>query len=395
MAARADLVNALVYSSSLAAAFLGGILALFAPCCVVSVLPTFVGAALERGRMRLPVTAAIFAAGIATVMLPIVLGIGLLGELLAAHHREVFFVVGLVLALLGIQVLSGRPWSLPLPMLRLRVSGSSFGGIYTLGLTSGFASSCCAPVLAGVAAMSALAGTVPGSLGLGLAYVFGMVFPLLIAVPFGDRLDHKRKYARFPQLPRIRLGGRRLPWSDALAAAMFLSIGGLALYIAYTGQTTYLPDWLASWNRFGDRSGWGSGSGLERFARNRSGRCTGRPRDRNRVGCVPSLEGRPFYANPLGRRRGERKSRQLTPIARLPPGRIVGSRAWMQQGGSSLASSLSSGRFSQIALTVSRTNSYQELTLSSLRCGRHGNRAAKSASSREIASPCSAGKTWL
>ena len=249
MAARADLVNALVYSSSLAAAFLGGILALFAPCCVVSVLPTFVGAALERGRMRLPVTAAIFAAGIATVMLPIVLGIGLLGELLAAHHREVFFVVGLVLALLGIQVLSGRPWSLPLPMLRLRLSGSSFGGIYTLGLTSGFASSCCAPVLAGVAAMSALAGTVSGSLGLGLAYVFGMVFPLLIAVLFWDRLDHHRKYARFPKLPRIRLGGRRLPWSDALAAAMFLSIGGLALYIAYTGQTTYLPDWLAAWNR--------------------------------------------------------------------------------------------------------------------------------------------------
>ena len=38
---------------------------------------------------------------------------------------------------------------------------------------------------------------------------------------------------------------------------------------------------------------------------------------------------------------------------------------------------------------------YPELTLSSLRYGRHGNRAAKSASSREIASPYSAGKTWL
>src|SRR5207249_8413298 len=58
-------VNALVYSSSLVAAFLGGVLALFAPCCVVSLLPTFVGAALERGRLRLPAMAAIFAAGIA------------------------------------------------------------------------------------------------------------------------------------------------------------------------------------------------------------------------------------------------------------------------------------------------------------------------------------------
>jgi len=243
-------VNALVYSSSLAAAFLGGILALFAPCCVVSLLPTFVGAALERGRMRLPVTAAIFAAGIATVMLPIVLGIGLLGGLLAAHHREVFFVVGMFLALLGIQVLSGRPWSLPMPMLRLRVSGSSVGGIYALGLTSGFVSSCCAPVLAGVAAMSALAGSISGSLGLGLAYVFGMVFPLLIAVLFWDRLELRGRFRGLPRVPRLRIGSRLLPWSDAMAAVMFLAIGGMALYIAFTGQSTYLPEWLAAWNRW-------------------------------------------------------------------------------------------------------------------------------------------------
>lgn len=243
-------MNALIYSSSLAAAFLGGILALFAPCCVVSLLPTFVGAALERGRMRLPVTAAIFAAGIATVMLPIVLGIGLLGQLLADHHREVFFAVGLFLSLLGIQILSGRPWSLPMPMLRLRVSGATPGGIYALGLTSGIASSCCAPVLAGVAAMSALAGSPLGSVGLGLAYVFGMVFPLLLAVLFWDRFGLDRRLGRLPKLARLRIGDRQLPWSDVTAAAMFLAIGGLALYIAYTGQSTYLPDWLANWNRW-------------------------------------------------------------------------------------------------------------------------------------------------
>ena len=47
-------MNALVYTSSLAAAFLGGILALFAPCCVVSLLPTFVGTAAARGRSACP-----------------------------------------------------------------------------------------------------------------------------------------------------------------------------------------------------------------------------------------------------------------------------------------------------------------------------------------------------
>jgi len=253
-------MSALVYSSSLAAAFLGGVLALFAPCCVVSLLPTFVGAALERGRLRLPAMAAVFAAGIATVMLPIVLGVGLLGQLLSAQHRIVFFVVGLFLVLLALQVFSGRAWSLPFPMLRLRVSGSTPGGIFALGLTAGVASSCCAPVLAGVVALSALASSVTGALGLGLAYVFGMVFPLLIAVLVWDRVRPGSPGFAL-RTRRIRIRGWSLPWTDAAAAAMFLIIGILALLIAYTGQSTYLPGWLEGWNRWstgvaGDVSVW-------------------------------------------------------------------------------------------------------------------------------------------
>jgi len=242
-------MNALVYSSSLAAAFIGGVLALFAPCCVVSLLPTFVGAALERGRLRLPAMAAIFAAGIAAVMLPIVLGIGLLGQLLAAQHRVVFLVVGLFLVLLALQVLSGRPWSLPLPMLRLRVSGSTPGGIFALGLTAGVASSCCAPVLVGVVALSALASSVTGALGLGLAYVFGMVFPLIVTVLVWDRV-HPGSPTFALRTRRVGLGGWSVPWTDALAAVMFLAIGILALTIAYTGQSAYLPGWLDRWNHW-------------------------------------------------------------------------------------------------------------------------------------------------
>ena len=242
-------MNALVYSSSLAAAFIGGVLALFAPCCVVSLLPTFVGAALERGRLRLPAMAAIFAAGIAAVMLPIVLGVGLLGQVLAAQHRVIFFVVGLFLVLLALQVLSGRPWSLPFPMLRLRVSGSTPGGIFAMGLTAGVASSCCAPVLAGVVALSALTSSLTGALGLGLAYVFGMVFPLLIAVLLWDRV-HPDSRGFALRTRRIRIRGWSLPWTDAVAAVMFLIIGILALLIAYTGQSTYLPGWLEVWNHW-------------------------------------------------------------------------------------------------------------------------------------------------
>lgn len=243
-------MNALVYSSSLAAAFLGGVLALFAPCCVVSLLPTFVGAALERGRVRLPVTAALFAAGVAAVLLPIVLGVGALGQVLLGHHRAVFFAVGSFLVVLGISVLAGRHWALPMPMLGIRATGSGSGGVFLLGVASGISSACCAPVLAGVVAMSALAASVTGAAGLGLAYVFGMVFPLLLASLLWDRARLGDRQSVVPALPYLRLGGWALPLADLVAGGMFTAIGAVALWLAVTGQSTYTPDALAAWNRW-------------------------------------------------------------------------------------------------------------------------------------------------
>jgi cytochrome c-type biogenesis protein len=242
-------VSALVYSSSLAAAFLGGIVALFAPCCVVSLLPMFVGAALERGRGQLPMTTGLFAAGLAVVLLPVVLGVGALGQLFAAHHRVVYLLVGAFLVFLGFLAVAGRHWMVPMPELRLRAAGSGPGTVFLLGAAAGVASSCCAPVLAGVVAMSALAASIPGALGLGLAYVFGMVFPLLLAALFWERLRLKERLG-LARMPRLRVGPRSIPWTDAVAGAMFLAVGGVALGLAVTGRSTYTPDALAAWNRW-------------------------------------------------------------------------------------------------------------------------------------------------
>ena len=243
-------MNALVYSSSLAAAFLGGIVALFAPCCVVSLLPMFVGAAVQRGRVQLPVTTALFAAGVATVLLPVVLGVGALGQVFAIHHRAVFLLVGLFLVLLGVLTIAGRTWMLPMPELRFRTSGAGPGVVFSLGVASGIASSCCAPVVAGVVAMSALAASLPGALGLGLAYVLGIVFPLFLAALFWDRLRLGERFKPGTSMPRVRIGNRFLPWTDVVAAGMFLAVGGVALGLAATGQSTYMPDALNAWSRW-------------------------------------------------------------------------------------------------------------------------------------------------
>ncbi|HEY8678566.1 MAG TPA: cytochrome c biogenesis CcdA family protein [Candidatus Dormibacteraeota bacterium] len=242
-------MNALVYSSSMIAAFLGGILALFAPCCVVSLLPTFTATAIERGRRRLPLTALLFAAGVAAILLPIVLGIGALGQLFAGHRREVFLVVGLFLAFLGVSILAGKQWMLPMPALSLRTSGAGGGRVFLLGLVSGIASSCCAPVVAGVVAMSALSASIFGALGLGLAYVFGMVFPLFLAALFWDRLPLQNLRFR-PRASPVRIQGRALSWTDLVAAGMFLAVAAVALYLAASGQMSYSPDWLTAWNRW-------------------------------------------------------------------------------------------------------------------------------------------------
>lgn len=240
-------MTAFVYSSSLVAAFLGGIVALFAPCCVVSLLPTFSAAALQRGRAHLLATTLEFAAGLALVLLPIVLGIGALGQLFLSYHGLAYLLVGLVLAAIAFSILSGRSWGLPLPALRVRGDPRRRGGVFVLGMVSGMTSACCAPVLAGVAAMSALAASSTGVLGLGLAYVFGMVFPLFLAVLlFGAGAEARARGLR----GRVRLLGSSLLWTDFVAGAVFSVMAVLALYLAASGQATLTPGWLTDWQRW-------------------------------------------------------------------------------------------------------------------------------------------------
>ncbi|TAM56403.1 cytochrome c biogenesis protein CcdA [bacterium] len=241
---------ALVYSSSLIAAFLGGVLALFAPCCVVSLMPTFVGAALRSGRLRLPITTTIFAAGVAVVLLPIILGVGALGHVLGIYHRTVYLVVGLLLLALGLAVFVGRGFTLPMPSFRYRAgSAGGIGDTFMLGVVSGVVSSCCAPVLAGVIALSALAASPLGAAGLGISYVFGMVFPLFTAALLWERLNLQQRLAS-RHWPRITIGGRPVLWTDAASGTIFIAMGSLALTIAITGTSTLTPDALVAWTRW-------------------------------------------------------------------------------------------------------------------------------------------------
>jgi cytochrome c biogenesis protein CcdA len=247
-------MQTLIYGSSLVAAFLGGILALFAPCCIVSLLPAYLAAVLRAPRWRLIELTGIFALGVALVLFPVVLGIGALGQALGSAHREVNFLGGLLMLGLAVSTLAGKGWALPMPMLH-RPAGAQSGaaGTLVLGIFSGIASSCCAPVLGGVLLLSATAGSLTHALALGTAYVLGMVAPLFLAAQLWDRFHLGDRSLFQGRAVTVRLGGRsfRRRLTDLGAGAIFLAMGGVMVGLALTGRATYTPGFLFSLNHWG------------------------------------------------------------------------------------------------------------------------------------------------
>ncbi len=160
---------------SVIAAVVAGAIALFAPCCISIMLPAYFASSFQNRRVLTAMTF-VFAAGIATVILPIALGAAALRHLLLTEHTAIYLAGGAVMLGLAAYTLLGGRISLPMPGRRAGARQGPFG-VYTLGLFSGVASFCCAPVLAGVIALSGLSSSFAVALGLGGAYLFGMVAP--------------------------------------------------------------------------------------------------------------------------------------------------------------------------------------------------------------------------
>lgn len=152
-------MSQLLVGTTLLVSFLGGIVALLAPCCVSVMLPAYLATGF-RHRGGVLAASLVFGAGVATVILPIGLGAAALSRVFVQHHLVIYLVGGAVMLLSGAAVLAG--WSLKPPMPSGRGSpGGGFGSAYLLGAFSGIASACCAPVLAGVAVLSGAAASFP------------------------------------------------------------------------------------------------------------------------------------------------------------------------------------------------------------------------------------------
>ena len=216
--------TSIFFGGSVVAAVIAGSIALFAPCCISVMLPSYFATAFQNRRMLVAMTF-LFAAGVATVILPIALGAALVQRFLLEQHTVVYIVAAGVLLALAAYVLAGGKVNLPVP--GRRAGGGGPLGVYTLGVFSGAASSCCAPVLAGVIALSGLTSSFAMSLGLGAAYVFGMVAPLFVISLLWERFDWRASRLFRPRELTWRLGPvQRTISGSALASGVLLALMG-------------------------------------------------------------------------------------------------------------------------------------------------------------------------
>src|SRR3989344_346086 len=133
----------LIFSASIIASFVAGMAALFAPCCITVLLPTYLASVFRAKKAILKMTFIFLAGRGLTIM----------------------------------------------PMPKMPAFTGNSKSIFLLGIFSGAATSCCAPVLAGAITLAALTASFWKALVVTFAYVFGMTLPLFIAAYFYDRFN--------------------------------------------------------------------------------------------------------------------------------------------------------------------------------------------------------------
>ncbi len=74
---------------SLLAAIIAGSIALFAPCCISVMLPAYFAGSFQNRRVLVAMTF-LFAAGIATVILPLAMGASILQQIFPTQHTLIY-----------------------------------------------------------------------------------------------------------------------------------------------------------------------------------------------------------------------------------------------------------------------------------------------------------------
>jgi cytochrome c-type biogenesis protein len=233
----------IILSASIIAAFLAGMVALFAPCCITVLLPAYLASAFREKKNILKMTL-IFFAGITVVLLPIGLGAAWLAEFFRDFHEELYVIGGSFMVILAVMAVFGKGFSVPIKK-RVKASANVTDpkSVFGLGILSGAATSCCAPVLAGAVTLAVVSGVFWKALIVVFAYIFGMVFPLFVVAYFYDRFKIDKSRIVRGKLFEVKVRGKNyfIHSTNLIAAFIFLSIGVTMLVLGLSGNAFYSP----------------------------------------------------------------------------------------------------------------------------------------------------------
>lgn len=174
----------ILFGVSLTASFLAGVLALFAPCCITFLFPSYLGT-IFKDTKKVMLYTIIFALGLSFILIPIALGFRFFIFFLDAYHKQVYYAGASILILMGIMTIKPL-FHIPQlfhmkPDINKKIDA---GSVFTLGLMSGLTSACCAPVLFAAVTLTTLSPTLLQAAIVSLAYVLGIVFPLFVLSVF-------------------------------------------------------------------------------------------------------------------------------------------------------------------------------------------------------------------
>jgi cytochrome c biogenesis protein CcdA len=222
-------VSEAFFGSMFVAAFVGGGLALLAPCSAL-LLPAFFAYAFANSRAMLRGTL-LFLLGLLTVLLPLGMAASLAGRLLIEQRPVAIFVAGATLTVLGALTVFGRAPAVHLGFARRWSTQASTSATYATGVIYGLTGFCSGPLLGGVLTLAAAGQQPLLGAALLLVYALGMAAPLFVLAVAWDRytLGQRRWLRGVP----VRLGRLRLHSTNLIAGALFVILG--ASFIASQG----------------------------------------------------------------------------------------------------------------------------------------------------------------
>lgn len=201
--------------------FFGGVLSLLSPCSAL-LLPAFFAVAF-KSRRQILLHGFVFFLGLATLFIPLGLGVGLISDWVTVNRPAMIKVAGGLLILFGFLEMMGVDMAVLTAPLRRSMappgappphgapadppapSGAGTGPArsawsarslqsvthllptYSLGFVYGFAGICSGPLLGAVLTVAAAAGSPWGAAMLLLVYALGMAAPLLLLASLWER----------------------------------------------------------------------------------------------------------------------------------------------------------------------------------------------------------------